>query len=174
MSALQKWFVFTIVFALVPFGCSWLLQQFDQPGMVRPENSPELLFFSIMVCASALGELSTPSARTGWRRPFLGWMFGLLLVAAVLSAVLFGVYTDHSRKAPGRRAGIECSRFVALSSTRQEAVRAALGAGESIVVDCREWEAVQTHIFRFSIGLAILLSVAGTLSEGARITGEET
>jgi hypothetical protein len=173
MSSLQKWFVFTIVFALVPFGCSWLLQHFEQPASIRPENSPELLFFSIMVCASAVGELSTPAVRRGWRRAFLGLTFGGLLVVAVLSAVLFGVYTDHARRTPGRRLGIECSRFAAMPAERQQAVATALRAPASIGEDCREWQDVQTRIFQFSIRLATLVGVAGSLSEIVRLNGKK-
>jgi hypothetical protein len=173
MGSLTKWFVFTIVFALLPFGCSLLLQQFDQPGAATPENSPELLFFSIMVCAAGLGELSGFRQRAGWRKPVLGSAFGLLRVGAIVSSVVFGVYSDHARKSPGVELGIDCTALAALGASAKALVLRP-GVAFLVVADrCARWRAVQTHIFQFSVRLAILLGIAGTAAVLVRASAEE-
>jgi hypothetical protein len=173
MGSLTKWFVFTIVFGLLPFGCSILLQQFEHPGAATPENSPELLFFSIMVCAAGLGELSGFRHRAGWRKPVLGSAFGLLLVCAIVSAVVFGVYSDHARKSPGAEAGIDCVAYRELPADVRMRILSPAAGAEVVGRRCSRWEQMQTHIFRFSMGWAILVGITATVAELILVSAEE-
>jgi hypothetical protein len=173
MGSLTKWFVFTIVFGLLPFGCSFLLQQFEHPGAATPENSPELLFFSIMVCAAGLGELSGFRHRVGWRKPVLGSAFGLLLVCAIVSAVVFGVYSDHARKSPGAEAGIDCVSYGALVAEARARIFSSAAQVDAVGPRCARWAEIQTHIFRFSMGWAILVGITATVAELVLVSAEE-
>lgn len=104
MGPMLRWYVFTIALGLLPFGFSATLQTLRGVPPSQWQNSPELLFFSVMLCAAQLGGIfdtlsqGPPPGRL--HRSLLGFAFGLFLLAAILSAGLYGVYIDHERGGP--------------------------------------------------------------------------
>lgn len=159
-----RWFVFTIAMGLLPFGFSALLQALRGVPPERWQNSPELLFFSVMVCAVQMGEIFTSLSAGGEVRPFkravLGSAFGMFLLGAILSAALYGVYADHERNDPSIPMGARCT------SPSSAAAPAADAAPEAHT--CTEWLAFQTNLYSFSIGLALLVGSVGTITEWTR------
>lgn len=155
---MPRWFVFTIAMGLLPFGFSALLQTLRGVPPERWQNSPELLFFSVMVCAVQMGEIFTTLASGGevrsFRRAVLSSAFGMFLLGAILSAALYGVYADHERNDPSVPIGARCASPP--SAVAPE------------VHTCTEWLAFQTNLYSFSIGLALLVGSVGTITEWAR------
>jgi hypothetical protein len=98
---LIRWFTFTIVFALVPLGTSVLLRHLEgEPMGETLRTSPELLFFSLMVCATALGDLTEAMVK-GAADLLLRGLFSALLVGAVASAILYGSFIYSSVSTTG-------------------------------------------------------------------------
>lgn len=159
-----RWFVFTITFGLLPFGFSVLLQALHGPDAGPWQNSPELLFFSVMVCSAQMAEIfAALSGGTGLRRrrrTLLSWMFCLFLVGGVCSSMLYGVYVDHERTARWlSAAGCPAPGGVpVLRDFPSPQVRDA----------CHEWLDFQTNLFRFSIWLAAGAAILGTATEWMR------
>ena len=90
MGPMLRWFLFTIAMGLLPFGFSGLLRSLRGVPPEKWQNSPELLFFSVMVSASQLGGIfDTLSKRHRYRSPrhvILGFAFGFFLLSAILAA----------------------------------------------------------------------------------------
>jgi hypothetical protein len=164
MGPMLRWFVFTIAMGLLPFGFSVLLQALRGVPPDQWQNSPELLFFSVMVSASQLdgifASLSTPSrGDEGWRT-LLSAMFGAFLLCAILAAALYGVYADQARNDPARVIGAACAKILAQP--------AADVAPASMRDHCIEWLAFQGNLFTFSLWMAGVAGVMGTMTEWIR------
>lgn len=155
MGPMLRWFVFTIAMGLLPFGFSVLLQALRGVPPHEWQNSPELLFFSVMVCAAQLGGIfDTISARGRFGRPrhaLLSFAFGFFLLAAILSAGLYGVYVDQERSA--RACGVNTS-FTAEAAPYAN--------------HCSEWLDFQTNLYKFSIVVAWVVGSFGTVTEWVR------
>ena len=156
MGPMLRWFIFTIAMGLLPFGFSGMLQTLRGVPPEEWQNSPELLFFSVMVSASQLGGIFDTlmhSRRYGRRQHvLLSFAFGFFLLAAILSSGLYGVYVDHERSA-----------------------RACQSASAAITVDqavdpgyCTEWLDFQTNLYNFSIVVAGIVGSFGTVTEWVR------
>jgi hypothetical protein len=52
-------------------------------------SSPEILFFALMVCATARGDLSELEPSIGWNRSF-SILGSALMIGAIVSAMLYG------------------------------------------------------------------------------------
>lgn len=157
-----RWFVFTVGMGLLPFGFLVLQQALRGIPPGQWQNSPELFFFSIVVCASQLdgifASLASSNDREGDQdreKAALVPMFGLFLLGAILSAALYGVYVDHARNDPARIIGAVCGRFP--SSTSPD-----------VREHCTEWLAFQANLFTFSMWTAGALGVLGTVAEWIR------
>ena len=88
---LTRWIVFNVVFALLPLLISLFLHHLtDNLSNETLANSTEVLFFTLVVCATALGDLNDVTVPTRWNRTrnILG---SSLLIGAVLSAIFFGI-----------------------------------------------------------------------------------
>ncbi len=101
---LVRWFTYNVVFALLPLGAALLLRALA--GKLTTEavaNSPEILFFALMVSATAMGDLSEIAAPLGWDLTFriLG---SALLIGAVFSSILYGSLLYDSVIGPGSAA----------------------------------------------------------------------
>jgi hypothetical protein len=157
-----RWFVFTIAMGLLPFGFSVLLQALRGVPPAELQNSPELLFFSVLVSAAQLdgvfASLSSRECGKGEWRTLLSVLFGCFLISAILSAALYGVYLDHARNNPA--AGVTCEAVVG------QARRAGSSAG--IKARCTEWLEFQSNLFTFSIWMSATVGVAGTFTEWIR------
>lgn len=166
MGPMLRWFVFTVTLGLLPFGFSVLLQWLRGIPPEQWQNSPELLFFSVMVSASQLGEIfAALSARVGrpaaWRT-FLSMMFGLFLISAILSAALYGVYVDHERHKPAHPFAVECADRAGGTRSPDRAGTADVDAA------CAEWFDFQGNLFRFSIWMSAIVGAVGTFTEWVR------
>ena len=87
---LVRWFTFTVLFALLPVGVTALLRYLTASLSIRAlEDSPEILFFSLMICATALGDLQEVRSAVGRDVP-LSVLSSALLLGAAVSAILYG------------------------------------------------------------------------------------
>lgn len=156
MGPMLRWFVFTLGMGLLPYGFSVLLQSLRGVPPDEWQNSPELLFFSVMVSASQLGGIFETLAhgriRGPIRRTLLNFGFGVYLLAAILASGLYGVYVDHERSART----CEAAGPVASSPLRMPDAR------------CTEWLDFQTNLYRFSIVVACIAGIFGTATEWVR------
>lgn len=164
MGPMLRWFVFTIGMGLLPFGFSVLLQALRGVPPHQWQNSPELLFFSVMVSASQLdgifASLGAPKGNDGVPRTLLSAMFGLFLLSAIVAAALYGVYADLARNDPARVIGAACAALLAQAPVAGEP--AALRA------HCAEWLSFQSNLFTLSAWIAGMVGVLGTMTEWTR------
>jgi len=151
-----RWFVFTIAMGLLPFGFSALLQTLRGVPPGEWQNSPELLFFLVMVCASQLGgifeTLAGRHVHGRVRRTLLSFGFGFYLIASILASGLYGVYIDHERSAPG------CHGTNASFTS----------GGTAHASECRDWLDFQTNLYRLSIVIAGVAGGFGMVTEWVR------
>ncbi len=87
---LVRWFTYAVIFALLPLGTSVLIHySFQKLTFDAVARSPELLFFSLMINATCLGEFADLKKKSRFDIvPTLIW--SALLVGVVLSAILYG------------------------------------------------------------------------------------
>lgn len=87
---LNRWFTFAVAFALLPFGTSILFRSLAGVlTMDAVQQSPELLFFSLMICASALGDLNEFTAVVG-KDGVMRLLSSALLIGAAFAGILYG------------------------------------------------------------------------------------
>lgn len=164
MGPMLRWFVFTIAMGLLPFGFSILLQVLRGVPPSEWQNSPELLFFSVMVSASQLdgifASFSSATSGEGRGRGLLNAMFGWFLIASIVAAALYGVYVDHARNDPARVVGSACAAVVGQVP----------GPGHPVGIErhCGEWLAFRANLFTLSTWLAGVVGVFGTITEWIR------
>lgn len=161
MGPMLKWFVFTVGAGLLPFAFSAFMRTVYGRTGDGAYNSPELLFFALMVSAVALGEIHGNSG-SRWRRQRFGVCFAILLFGVVTSAALYGVYVSHEQHSPGARVGVDCRIFSAGASG------AKLAVGEELRLACGEWLDVQSALFLISIWVAVGAGVFTTCIEWHR------
>lgn len=85
-----RWFTFNVIFALLPL-IVLLLLRFIAGKLTAADmaGSPEILFFALMLSATAMGDLSEVVPGVGWN-PTFGVLGSSLLIGAVFSAILYG------------------------------------------------------------------------------------
>jgi hypothetical protein len=89
---LVRWFTYNLGFALLPLASGLLLRELaDRSNQDASLLSSEVLFFSLMVSATALGDLAdvSPHISGGWT---LTLCRSALLLGAILSAILYGSF----------------------------------------------------------------------------------
>ncbi len=87
---LLRWFTFNVVFALFPLITAILFRKLA--GKLTPDDiaqSPEILFFALMISATALGDLSEVIPSVGLDA-LLGALAAILLIGSIFSAILYG------------------------------------------------------------------------------------
>jgi hypothetical protein len=87
---LVRWVAFNVVFALFPLITALLFRHLA--GKLTADDiakSPEILFFALMLSATALGDLFELFPTIGWDT-LLAAMGAILLIGAVFSAILYG------------------------------------------------------------------------------------
>jgi hypothetical protein len=98
---LIRWFTYNLLFALLPlFAALFLRSLADKLTGEIVANSPEILFFALMVSATAMGDLSGIATPVGWDVT-LKILGSALLLGAVWSAILYGCLLYDSIIGPG-------------------------------------------------------------------------
>lgn len=164
MGPMLRWFVFTIAMGLLPFGFSVLLQALRGLPPGQWQNSPELLFFSVMVSASQLdgifSSLASPRGGEVASRTVPSAMFGSFLVSAILAAALYGVYADQARSDPARVIGTACATILSQPPAAPDPA--------AMRTQCTGWLNYQANLFTFSLWMAGVLGMMGTFTEWTR------
>lgn len=161
MGPRAKWVLLTLIFGLLPYGAACFVGYVRYPDASPFRNSPELLFFSLMVSASALGELMDENQFRSLRGGGGGMRSFALVVffaGAAVSALLYGIYLYHDMASPGLEAGLDCAT-VATWPSGEEALW-----GTDWSKRCVRWMRVRTAIFRVSVGMAVLLGFGATIT----------
>src|SRR3954468_17294826 len=100
LNRLVRWFTFAVGFALLPLAATLLLRYLNATLSRRAlEDSPEILFFSLMICATALSDISELRSTAG-ADPILRILWSALLLGASVSAMLYGSFM-YDRLATG-------------------------------------------------------------------------
>lgn len=87
---LINWITYTVCFALMPLLFAWFFRALAGKETVETKNDfPEILFFSVMVCATTVGDLRSMEDRSRWNNSFY-ILESALLLGAIGSAVLYG------------------------------------------------------------------------------------
>lgn len=162
MGPMLRWVVFTLLFGLLPFALSVLLQLLQGNGVAWWRSTPELLFFSVMVCAVEMGELfgSLSSAEHRPARPdLLAGAFCLLLLVSVLSSGLYGVHV-HQQRDP---------EWIAMASACGPLLQNRGVADAADPSTCAAWVVFQGNLFTLSTGVAALVAGVGTVMEWIRM-----
>ena len=154
MGPMLRWFVFTIAFGLLPFSLSGLVQVLSGRAFASVPNAPALLFFSVMVCTAQLAGINTTVSGAdplpSRRREILDAFFGLFLLGAVFSAVLYGIYMSHELNDPALQWNASCAR-------------------PGVKLDgCAAWLTFRVNVFAVSIWVAASAVVLGTWAEWTR------
>jgi len=89
---LSKWFWFNFVFALTPLGLMILIRILGDKLTIQDiADSPELLFFSLMLSATSVGDAIENQKLNEGETLFMNMRYALLFLA-VISAVLYGCF----------------------------------------------------------------------------------
>jgi len=110
---LLRFLIYNVVFALVPLMLSIIIRQLSNVTAPAGVYAPELLFFAVMVSATALGEISDEARLTG-SEPLFQILRGLLMIGAVGAGALFGMYQFDQIVGPGSLAFRENITILAL------------------------------------------------------------
>lgn len=161
MGPTAKWILLTLIFGLLPYGAACFVSYIQNPAASPFRNSPELLFFSLLVCASALGELldeNQPRYLRGGGGGMRSVALVVFFVGVAVSALLYGIYLYHDMSSPGLEAGLDCATVAALSTDT------AAPWGTEWGRRCGMWVERQTIIFRVSVGMAVGFGFAATIA----------
>jgi hypothetical protein len=124
-------------------------------------SAPELLFFTVMVCAVEMGEILGTAAKEPEQmrraRGALPTMFCILLIGGLISAVCYGVYVAGEFGDVGR-----------MSSACAGAATASSSGGQALSASCKEWIVFQGNLLRFSGWMALFFGAAATITETFR------
>jgi len=98
---LVRWVTYNLGVALIPLVASiaihWLTAKLTWNAIA---NSPEILFFTLVVCASAMGDLSESTAVIG-RTVTASILYSGLLLGLISSAILYGCLLYDGIAGPG-------------------------------------------------------------------------
>lgn len=87
---LINWLLFNVCFALLPLISVWFFRALVGKSTVNTINDfPEILFFSLMVCATTVADLRGLEKPSKWNKTFQV-LESILLLGAVGSAILYG------------------------------------------------------------------------------------
>jgi hypothetical protein len=93
---LIRWFTYNFIFALIPIAASLAIHGLaGQLTFVALVNSPEILFFALMVGATASGDISEVSAPLEHDIQFRLFK-SFLLVGTAVAALFYGVFIYDS------------------------------------------------------------------------------
>jgi hypothetical protein len=102
-SDLIRFLVYNLVGALLPLIISWTVRHLANILPSSGVYAPELLFFAIMISATAIGDITDEARVIG-----TSWLFqllrGTLLFGAIGAATVYGMYQYDSIIGPGNTA----------------------------------------------------------------------
>lgn len=85
-----NWFTFNVCFAVLPLLFAWFFRALAGKSTLDVGNDfPEILFFSVMVCATTVGDIRGANQQQKWKIYFL-ILESILILGAICSAVLYG------------------------------------------------------------------------------------
>ncbi len=90
-SHLIRFFMYNFVGALLPLAISLLVHRLGEIQPAPGAYAPEILVFGIMICATALGDL-TDEAKIVGSDPQIQVVKGILIFGGLAIAAIFGVY----------------------------------------------------------------------------------
>ena len=85
---IRKWFLFEVIFALLPLMSYIIVRYINGVEISLEECIPELLFFTIMICANCLCVVS--DMKNSKEEGFFEAFFVSLVILIVIAAVLYG------------------------------------------------------------------------------------
>jgi uncharacterized membrane protein len=99
---LIRWLTFSVTFAFIPFGISLLFRALERKLTVEAvAASPEILFFAIMVSATALKDSREVTEVTEGGVLLLKALESTLFFGAVFSSILYGALRYNTIVEPG-------------------------------------------------------------------------
>jgi hypothetical protein len=178
MGPVGRWFVFTVIAGLVPYGAVVYVSERVTHEWAFPPSS-ELLFLSLIVFASALGEVLASMEEHRRSPAFRPYYLVGMLAGLALAAFMYGTYVRDAVASPGRLAGVDCAALMEVRPTsptdttrpaqwrEADSVRTVLARRWGR--ECREWYEGQRTTFRQSrwlLGWATALGLIGMLTYG--------
>ena len=98
---LVRWFTYNLGFALLPLVAAVTLRVLNGTLTTQAvSNSSEILFFALMVSATAMGDISEVTVPVGWDLRFRVF-WSCLLLGGIWSAILYGGLLYDSIIGPG-------------------------------------------------------------------------
>ena len=89
---LIRWLTYNTLFALLPLGISILLRTLSGKLSIETlTNSPDILFFALMISSTTLGDMNEVADIIGWDTTF-SILSSALTLGAVTSAILYGSF----------------------------------------------------------------------------------
>lgn len=92
--------MYNFVGALLPLMISWTIRYISEVPAPPGVYAPELLFFGVVISATALGDLTDEEKLAG-SSPIFQLVKGVLLFGAITTAAIFGVYQYDVIIGPG-------------------------------------------------------------------------
>jgi hypothetical protein len=169
---IQHWAGYSLLMGALPYLFTVAVQVVENPQANPLENSPELWFLSLAMCAGALGEIfkdhgAAPRPRRR-RDRFRIFVLFVLVFGVAISGIAYSWYVHGDRGAPGRDLGVDCAFVIKhLADPRDrihdlEVDRWVHRWGP----DCGEWHAQQTRLFGLSLRMVIFFGLASTIAVG--------
>ncbi len=100
---LIRFLMYNFVGALLPLMISWTVRHLANIPASSDVYAPELLFFAIMISATAIGDV-TDEQRVLGNEPLFQLIRGVLLFGAIAIAAVYGMYQYDAIVGPGNTA----------------------------------------------------------------------
>jgi len=85
-----RWCVYNVLFAALPLFSVWFFRLLSNKETIEKiSDYPELLFFSMMVCATAKSDIGGRKNQDKWNAFFL-ILDSMLILGAISSAIMYG------------------------------------------------------------------------------------
>jgi hypothetical protein len=99
-SHLIRFLMYNFIGALLPLMVSWTVRRISDISAFPGAYAPELLFFAIMISATALGDI-TDEVKIVGKAPTFQLVKGALLFGAIAIASVYGMYQYDTIVGPG-------------------------------------------------------------------------
>lgn len=99
-SHLIRFLMYNFIGALLPLMISWIIRLVSDISASPGVYAPELLFFAVMINATALGDI-TDEVKIVGNAPLFQFVKGVLLFGAIGVASIYGMYQYDTIVGPG-------------------------------------------------------------------------